>query len=140
MTLETILEELGCKSAFNNNGCLSSSGRKKYNKLIKLLNQCSSLVESDNISEIIDKLNKILNENAQTYNKVKELSKFNEKMQKLESEFGYENFVIESTYYETHIYKKIYFKHNEKYVYIGDSHSTYKILKNRVMRLITYKE
>lgn len=140
MTLENILEELGCKNTFNNNGCLSSSGRKKYNKLIKLLKQCSSLVESDNISEIIDKLDKILSENVQTYKKTQELSKFSEKMAKLESQFGYENFVILTTFYETHDYRKIYFKHNGNCVYIGDSYSTYKILKNRVIRLITYKE
>jgi hypothetical protein len=140
MTLENILEELGCKNAFNKNGCLSSSGRKKYNKLIKLLKQCSLLVESNNVSEIIDKLDKILSENVRTYKNAKELNKFSEKMAKLESQFGYENFVIETTFYETHNYKKIYFKHNEKCVYIGDSYSTYKILKNRVIRLITYKE
>ena len=61
MTLEEILQQLGCKKPFRNDGELTHHGYKTYCKLTKLLYGIGTLTET-NMNDVVETLDIIANE------------------------------------------------------------------------------
>ena len=63
MDLETILQNFGYKKVFKKDGTLSVDGNKAYGNLIEIIYNLQFIGVISNANEIIDKLDKILDEN-----------------------------------------------------------------------------